>query len=385
MKIAILANFLSAHDARIAKQASALRAHYHHVDLITWIGETGEYPTLEGAELLEWRAGAKQRLGLMQLYSFARGQRGLAQNRAIAAAKRAILEARLKRGNFDVVVASDPETLLCAARAKWAGRYKLVYDAHEFYPNEVPDQPERDAWVAKTHAWSCTYLDAFSTVNPEIAKLYEAASPRFPKAVIVQNASMLDLRAHNDGRLATAAGLSKTDRIILFQGGLVKGRGLEGLVRASENFPDPWKLVLMGSGVLETELRTLACNTKTRFLPPVPWDELPAWSAGASLGAILYEPTCLNQTYCSPNKLWELPAACVPILATDLPYLGQMVAENGLGLVLPKNWQTVDLLSALLNLTEAMHLEMRANCNHFSATQHWSLEATKFVAAIEAL
>ncbi len=383
MKVAILASFLSAHDARIAKQVSALRAHDHQVDLIAWVSDTGSYPTLQGADLLDWRVGATQRLGLSRLYSVVRGQSGLAQNRAIAAAKRAVLEARLKRAHYDVVIASDPETLLCAARAKTAGRYKLVYDAHEFYPNEVPGQPDRDAWVAKTHAASGKFIDAFITVNPEIGSLYEGASPQFPKAVIVQNASPLGPAVQNDGRLAAAAGLSITDRILLFQGGMVRGRGLEDLVRTSRLFPEPWRLVIMGSGILEAELRALALDTLTRFLPPAPLDELPVWTAGASMGAILYEPTCLNQTYCSPNKLWELPAAQVPILATDLPYLGQIVKDHGVGVVLQTNWQSADLVGCLSHLTDATHADMRAACTHFSATHHWGLEAIKFVGAID--
>ena len=67
------------------------------------------------------------------------------------------------------------------------------------------------------------------------------------------------------------------------------------------------------------------------FLPGVPNSDLKYWTAGATLGVILYENTCLKHLFCTPNKLWEHPAAGVPILATDLKEIAKMVSDHGTG------------------------------------------------------
>ena len=143
MRIAMLANFLSAHDARIAKQAQALHDAGHRVTLASWVGPDGPYTSLPEAILLDWRSGAKQREGAASIYAVLRGQPHARIDIARAASQRAILEKYLRQGHFDVVIASDPETLLAAARAKpWAAA--------------APPSPgpTTTSWPASPTAWS---------------------------------------------------------------------------------------------------------------------------------------------------------------------------------------------------------------------------------------
>jgi len=46
---------------------------------------------------------------------------------------------------------------------------------------------------------------------------------------------------------------------------------------------------------------------------------------------IPYQPTCLNNLYCTPNKLFEFIAAGLPILASDLPEIRTIVSGHGIG------------------------------------------------------
>jgi glycosyltransferase involved in cell wall biosynthesis len=65
----------------------------------------------------------------------------------------------------------------------------------------------------------------------------------------------------------------------------------------------------------------------------VPQRDLPRFTAAADIGIIPYQATCLNNLYCTPNKLFEFVAAGVPIIATDLPELKRVVAGHGLGMI----------------------------------------------------
>ena len=53
----------------------------------------------------------------------------------------------------------------------------------------------------------------------------------------------------------------------------------------------------------------------------------------ADLGIIPYQdqPGLLNTTYCTPNKLFEFIEAQLPICASDLPELKNIVAAHGIG------------------------------------------------------
>lgn len=364
---------LDPRDARLAKQAQALRDAGWRVDLIAWEGRDGPYDSLPGAQLVPWRGSMAGRLALLPLPRMAR-------SKAMAVARRQAMVQRLTSVSYDVVVVSDPETLQPAAAAKTMGGYGLVYDAHEYYPEEVPGDPARQAWVMRVHEAAAPALDGFITVNPAIADLYRQTSPWLPPASVVRNASDLPGPPEDDGRLADAVGWRGP--ILLFQGALTDQRNLLPLVQAMALAPPDWRLAILGTGPQEGALKAAAGET-VRFLAPVPWESLHLWTAGAALGAVLYEGTCANQRLCSPNKLWEYPAAGVPLLATDLPFLGAVVREAGIGLVLPEPVTPPSIAAALAAATSLDRACWVSACSRFTQAWPWQREAKRFLTVIE--
>ena len=67
-----------------------------------------------------------------------------------------------------------------------------------------------------------------------------------------------------------------------------------------------------------------------RVQPGIP-DELLGWLAGADLAACLIQPTTLNHRLSTPNKMFEAIAAGVPLLAADLPAIGEIVRRWEVG------------------------------------------------------
>lgn len=127
-------------------------------------------------------------------------------------------------------------------------------------------------------------------------------------------------------------------RVLLFQGGLSEGRNLQSLIRAMAVLrPTDIHLVLLGDGLLGKALRRLArclgVQQRVHFHPAVAQQALLPITASADAGIIPYQATCLNNRYCTPNKLFEFIAAGLPILASDLPELRRLVAGNGIGRV----------------------------------------------------
>jgi glycosyltransferase involved in cell wall biosynthesis len=126
-------------------------------------------------------------------------------------------------------------------------------------------------------------------------------------------------------------------RIVLFQGRLGPGLGLESAAEAILAVPNA-ALVLMGFG--RGLAASLARDREPRFLgrhitlPAVDPDELATWTAGADVMLIPLPPASPNQRDATPNKLWEALAAGVPVVVVrGLRMMEEVVTRHDLGVV----------------------------------------------------
>ena len=122
--------------------------------------------------------------------------------------------------------------------------------------------------------------------------------------------------------------------MVLYQGGLVPGRGLDVCVRAAAHFPDGVHLVFIGKGKSLDELTALAdelgVTDRVHFLPAVEPGELPVYTAAADVGVIPYQPVSSNNEYALPNKVFEYTGAGIPFVASDLPELRRIATDRAL-------------------------------------------------------
>ena len=266
----------------------------------------------------------------------------------------------------------------------------LIWDAHEIYEDLAGLDNEIGVLNAQIIKDNVKHVDGFITINESIAEFYHGRYPELPRGIVVMNATAPEPVPEYDGRLHHAAGLSDSQKIVLFQGGFGPKRGLRELVRAASQFNDDWTLVLMGWGNLEDELRDLASKAPREseqpdvvFLPGVPHDELQLWSAGASLGAIPYENTGLNHLYCTPNKLWEYPSAGVPILCTRLVELQRFIDTYGIGFLIPRDFTERDIATAVNEMDPQALARAKENCAPFIAQNNWDKFAPRLTSLYE--
>jgi hypothetical protein len=119
---------------------------------------------------------------------------------------------------------------------------------------------------------------------------------------------------------------------------------------------------------------------KAVILPPAPQDELTIWTAGATVGAILYERTSLNNYLCSPNKIWEYPVAKVPVLCNAAPEVAQRVKAYGFGWVLPyEGLSGKTIADKIQSLGDMEIADARAGCRRFIEEDNWSRYETRLV------
>jgi glycosyltransferase involved in cell wall biosynthesis len=281
-------------------------------------------------------------------------------------------------GPFQIIHAHDLVGLDAGARIKKELGGTLIWDAHEIYEDLANPDPVSSANARQIIQEAAPLVDHFITINEGLAAHYRRHHPDLPKAIIIMNATVRAQLPQDDGRLRRALGADPRQKIMLFQGGLSMHRGLPKLVRAATDFPAGWILALMGEGHLEDELRALAKDVnvaageqRVHFIPSVPQAELIYWTAGATLGAIPYENVAGNHWFCTPNKLWEYPAAGVPFIAPRLHGISRIVDEYKTGFLFPAEFDSQTISDLMQTTDDASLAEKRANIDRFLREMSW--------------
>jgi glycosyltransferase involved in cell wall biosynthesis len=291
----------------------------------------------------------------------------------------------------DIVHCHDAHTLPAGKAMKKLTGCRVIYDAHEIYEEIAQSNPEAAKRYREIHKTNLPSIDGFITINDSIAGWYKENYHIVPEPTVVMNATIRTPSFKYDGRLHKAARLPARQKILLYQGGFASKRGLQYLVEAAAFLPAGWTLVMMGWGSLESVLRDLgdkvnASTDWTRktpavcFIPAVPQDELPYWSAGATIGVIPYENVGLNHWFCTPNKLWEYPNAGVPVLVSPFPELRKPVEAYGYGWLLPEEQDPLKLAWLIASLDKKEIERARAACAVFSEEENWSKYEARLLA-----
>lgn len=257
---------------------------------------------------------------------------------------------QLKQYKPTVVMAIDLPTLPAAAMHARQCSAKLVYDSHELYCEQEFSKHEKKRWqvIEKKFIHECS---AVITVNPSIASELKSRYA-LDTVQVIYNSVTQHSKPLRHKLLHQTLEIPRDRKILLFQGGLSQGRHLETLVRSVKYIKNELVvLVILGKGrfknVLERLVQELKIKNRIYFHPAVPQQELLAYTQSADAGIIPYQAICLNNYYCTPNKLFEFIAAGIPILGSNLPELNDIVLNNQLGLT--GDMSNVNLLAQLID------------------------------------
>ncbi|TLP61139.1 MULTISPECIES: glycosyltransferase [Pseudomonas] len=239
-----------------------------------------------------------------------------------------------RRYPAQVVVAHDLPMLAVGRTLAQEFGASLVYDSHELFSEQEFARWQQRAWanVERRHIHAC---ERVITVNPSIAGELQARYD-LPQVSVIHNAERVMPLAPRSRYLHQYFSIPEDHLLLLFQGGFSAGRNLENLTKAMALLrSSDVHLVMLGEGALGDSLQRLAIRlgvqNRVHYHPAVPQHQLLEITASADAGVIPYQAICLNNYYCTPNKLFEFIAAGLPILASDLPELRRLVAGNAIG------------------------------------------------------
>jgi glycosyltransferase involved in cell wall biosynthesis len=222
-------------------------------------------------------------------------------------------------------------------QARHGGR--TIYDSRDIYlhARSFDRSPRliRAAFRWLERRWAGR-VDAVITVNDAYAAILAKTLGRQVAAVVRNCPPRYDPPSPRPDLIRARLGLPASTAIVLHQGNLQTDRGIEEGMNAILEVPGA-VLVLLGFGALRDKLaeatRREPWRDRVFLLDAVPPSQLLDWTASADLVLMAIQPTSLNHRYTTPNKLWEALAAGVPVVASDLPGMAEVVRETGAGVV----------------------------------------------------
>jgi glycosyltransferase involved in cell wall biosynthesis len=266
----------------------------------------------------------------------------------------------------DVISCADLDTLLAGWMAARLLGSKLVYDAHEYFP-ESPELAgrkfKRRLWY-QLEAFLVPRVDAAYTVSEPIRELFrEKYRAGFR---VVRNLPALT-------RLP--AGVPAKGYVI-YQGALNIGRGLESLISSIPS--TDLELWLAGEGDLSDQLREMAAETapgKVKFMGRVRPDELRAITAGAVMGINLLEPLGLSYRYSLSNKFFDYIMAEIPQVSINFQEYTKINDQYEVA-VMVSTTERDELVRAINALAgdRLMRQRLKENCRKAKADLNWDKE-----------
>lgn len=225
-------------------------------------------------------------------------------------------------------ISNDLDTLPASFVAGKLRRVPLIYDSHELF-TQVPELLDRKTiqtiwkWIERSMLPKLEYA---VTVNYSIATIYRRLyGTRFR---VVRNVpERLDIGRREVNPVGK--------QLIIYQGSLNVGRGLELIIDAMQYLPEA-RLLVAGTGDIEKQLKKRVSHKqledRVEFAGRVLPEDLTELTMRADLGVSLEEDLGLNYRYALPNKIFDYIQCRVPVLCSALPEMSRIVDSYGVGI-----------------------------------------------------
>ena len=223
----------------------------------------------------------------------------------------------------------------------------IVYDAHEIGSQLASISKLESTVISKLERAIWSYLYAF--ISPSsLANNWYLNRYGNKKNIVLRNIPVIG----SDYKTIETLNKKKENHIsFVYVGSLVEGRGIEMLIRLFSQDDVKSSLSFIGYGKLESFIiEQTKLNSRIFYYKAVPFDELISYlkSFEFDYGFALIENTCLNEYYCSPNKLFEYATAGIKVVATNLPEMASLIAKHNLGYVVDFDYESIyELVKAI--------------------------------------
>ncbi|MFQ5458518.1 MAG: glycosyltransferase family 4 protein [Myxococcota bacterium] len=197
----------------------------------------------------------------------------------------------------------------------------------------------------------------------------------------------------NGVHLPAGGGARRPDRAtIAYVGQLYPWKGVDALVQAMAKLPDA-RLEVIGGLPYEPDIarleafsESIGVASRVAFRPFMPHGELASQMARATVTAVPLPESVYARIFTSPLKIFEAMASGIPVVASDLPAIREVVRNGSNGLLVPPG--DPDALAAALRriiddpaLAASLARQARADVASFT----WDRRAGRIRGVLESL
>jgi glycosyltransferase involved in cell wall biosynthesis len=292
------------------------------------------------------------------------------------------------REQADVYHFHDPELLFVGSMIRALTRRPVIYDVHENYPQDILTKE----WIP--HALRKAFSKLFRLFEDNMAKRMDA--------VVVVNEHLAE-RFRGKSRVVTISNYSRIDRFaqrqshteeksrrlrpyFVYAGRISDDRGIYECLEAVRSLENDVDLVCAGriGHVSNEEFKSLLDGAQSsapfQYLGLLPYEDMPELLRGARGGLLCLRATP-NNVLGTPNKLFEYMSAGIPVIASDFPFVRQVVSDADCGLLVqPDDIEQIALaMSHLLRHEQDATRMGRNGLRAASERYNWQMEEKKLL------
>ena len=222
---------------------------------------------------------------------------------------------------------------------------KLVYDSHEFELGRNTTKKRGKIklfFIAKIEKFLMKRCAFSIMVNDSIADAIQKQYKLKNRPIVVRNIPPcwdLDVRSIAETRnfIQKKFDKERENFLIMYHGGVMRGRGIENIIKAL-TFTKDVCLVILGNG--EVDYKNSLCelcvceNVEKRvlFMDAVKIQELYKYVGAVDVGMIIIENSCKSYYLCLPNKFFENIQSLTPVITSNFPELQKLTEQYQIGL-----------------------------------------------------
>ncbi len=232
--------------------------------------------------------------------------------------------------NPEMIICHEPYDLPYFVAIKDKFKYKLVYNAHEYYPLEFDDRAN----------WASTYQLYFE-------EIYRTCLPKIDLLINVCDSfreKCLEVFGHDSIVVPNAAFYNKVEPKLVSEkiklvhhGGAMPGRKIEMMIKMLDLLGENYELYLMlvptDVAYFEMLKNSTINHKRVFFIDPVPYAQIVPTINQFDIGVYILAPTSFNNFAALPNKFYEFIQARLCIAIAPSPEMSRLVHKYQLGVV----------------------------------------------------
>lgn len=253
---------------------------------------------------------------------------------------------------------------------------KLIYDTHELETETNGSKGFRKKLGKWVERLLIKKADHIFVVSENIADWYRDTYD-ISRPTVVLNSPREQQVEKNDYFRDTFY-LRKDQVIVLYQGGLASGRGVDLLLDAFKKRKDDRVVIIfMGYGALEDEILSAAKSSNNIFFhAAVSPSHVLSHTVSADVGIHAIKNTCLNHNYCMPNKLFEYAMAGLPVVVSNMKEMREFVESHKMGVIYESD--TIESVNTAVDHLLCMDLDyLKQNATNAALVNSWERQEEK--------